>query len=65
MWIVCSIFKIFGLVREHSLYFRNISVSSYSVFQTVLIHLIQFSISSGFVYTELNVENSPILNNSI
>ena len=37
---------------KYSLIVKNISISSYSV----LIQLIQFSISTDFVYTQLNVE---------
>ena len=33
--------------------------------ETVLIQLIQFSISTDFVNTYLNVKNSSILNNSV
>ncbi len=33
--------------------------------QTVVIQPIQFSISIDFVYTQLNVKNSSILNNSV
>ena len=33
--------------------------------QTVLIQLIQFSISTDFAYSQLNVKNSSILNNSV
>ena len=33
--------------------------------QTFLIQTIQFSISIDFVYTQFNVKNSSILNNSV
>ena len=35
---------------------KNISILSYSVYQTVIIQTIQFSISIVFVYTQLNVK---------
>ena len=41
---------------ENSLIVKNTSISSYSVIQTVLIQLIQFSITIDFVYTQLNVK---------
>ena len=41
---------------KYSLIVKNISTSSYSVYQAVLIQLIQFSISTDFVYTQLNVK---------
>ena len=33
--------------------------------QAVLIQLIQFSISTDFLYTQLNVQNSSLLNKSV
>ena len=45
---------------KYSLIVKNISTSSYSV----LIQLIQFSISTDFVYT-VKCQNSSILNNSV
>ena len=36
--------------------FQNISISNYSGFQTVLIQLIQFSISTYYVNAQLNVK---------
>ena len=41
---------------KYSLIVKNISISSYSVSQAVPIQLIQFSISTDFVYTQLNVK---------
>ena len=46
-------FKQFSLTLVHSLIVKNISISSYSVFS---IELIQFSINTDFVYTQLKVK---------
>ena len=43
-------FRLFSLAWVHSLIVKNISISSYSVYS------IQFSISTDFVYTQLNVK---------
>ena len=40
---------------KYSLIVKNISISSYSVL-ALLIQLIQFSISTDFVYTQLSVK---------
>ena len=41
---------------KYRLIVKEISISSYSVYQAVLIQLIQFSIRTDFVYTQLNVK---------
>ena len=46
-------FKQFSLAWVHDLIVKNISISSYSVYS---IQLIQFSISTDFVYTQLNAK---------
>ena len=49
-------FKQISLTYVYSLIVKNISISSYSISQRVLIQTIQFSISIDFVYTWLNVK---------
>ena len=41
---------------KYSLIVKIISISRYSVYQAVLIQLIQFSLSTDFVYTQLNAK---------
>ena len=41
---------------KYSLIVKIISISSYSVYKAVLIQLIQFSISTDFVYAQLHVK---------
>ena len=41
---------------KYSLIVKNNSISSYSVYQEVRIQLIQFSKSTDFVYSQLNVK---------
>ena len=41
---------------KYSLIVKNISISAIQFSQAVLIQLIQFSISTDFVYTQLNVK---------
>ena len=41
---------------KYSLIVKNISISSYSFSEAVLIQLIQFSISTDFVNSQLNVK---------
>ena len=41
---------------NYNLIVKNFSISSIQFSQTVLIQLIQFSISTDFVYTQLNVK---------
>ena len=54
-------FKQFSLAWVHSLIVKDISIQ---FIQTVLIQLIQFSISTDFVYT-VKCQNSSIYNNSV
>ena len=57
-------FKQFSLAGVHSLIVKNILFHAIQFNQTVLSQLIQFSISTDFVYTLLNVKSS-ILNYSV
>ena len=58
-------FKQFTLAWEHNLIVKTFLFQAIQFSQTVLIQWIQFSISIDFVYTQLNVKNSSILNNSV
>ena len=50
---------------KYSLIVKTFLFQAIQFSQAVLIQLIQFSISTDFVYTQLNVKNKTILNKSI
>ena len=57
MQIVSSIFKKFSLACVHRLIVKKkFLFQAIQFIQTVLIQVIQFSISTDFIYTQLNVK---------